>query len=75
MDALLGDSHLAAPHELAELLAGHAVTLGVTDAVAYVIDLQQSVLVPFLGSGGARLDQLVDVLGVDSTSPDGLSST
>ncbi len=67
IDALLGESHLAAPHQLAELLARHAGTLGVTHAVAYLADLQQSVLVPFLGSGGARLDQLVDVLGVDST--------
>ncbi|HSH22974.1 MAG TPA: PP2C family protein-serine/threonine phosphatase, partial [Acidimicrobiales bacterium] len=66
-DDLLGDSHLAAPHELAELLARHAEKLGVTDALAYLVDLQQSVLVPFLPPRAIRLNEQVDVLGVDST--------
>ena len=67
VDALLGESHLSAPHELAGLLARHAAELGVTDAVAYLVDLQQSVLVPFLGPEGAGVGQQVDVLGVDAT--------
>ena len=67
VDGLLADAHLAAPHELPGLLARHSADLGVTDAVAYVVDLQQSVLVPFLGSEGAGVGQHVDVLGVDST--------
>jgi hypothetical protein len=67
VDDLLGDSHLAAPHELAELLARHAEKLGVTDVVIYLVDLQQSVLVPFLPPSSTRLNKQVEVLGVDST--------
>lgn len=64
---LLEEAHLAAPHDLPGLLARHASSLGVTDATAYLVDLQQSVLVPFLGPDGAGITRHVDVLGVDST--------
>lgn len=67
VDALLRDAHFAAPHELPDLLDRHAATLGVTDAVAYLADLQQNVLVPFLRPGGPGRDEHVDVLGVEST--------
>lgn len=67
MDAVLGESHLTAAHELPDLLARHAGLLGADDAVAYVVDLQQSVLVPFLGAGGPAPTQQVEPLGVDSS--------
>ncbi len=67
LEGLLCDSHLAAPHQLPELFANHAATLGVEDAVAYLADLQQTVLVPFLSASGAGLSQQFDALGIDST--------
>ena len=60
-------AHLRAPHELPALLVRHGERLGVTGAVAYLADLQQDVLVPFLGSEGPALDETVVALGVDST--------
>jgi len=48
LDALLAEAHLAAPHHLPALVARHATTLGVRDAVIHLVDLQQRVLVPFL---------------------------
>lgn len=58
-------AHLCAPHQLPGLLAGHGEQLGVTGAVAYLADLQQDVLVPFLGSAGPALTETVVALGVD----------
>lgn len=66
-DQLLGEAHLLGAHELPALFNRHAVLLGVQDAVAYLVDLQQAVLVPFLGSDGPDLDKSVQVLPVDST--------
>ena len=67
MDELVAAVHVAAPHDVPELLAGHGRALGVTDAIAYLVDLQQTVLLPLLGPGGAALGQLVESLPVDST--------
>ena len=68
VDALLTEGHLAAPYQLAGMLARHGATLGVSDVVAYLADLQQSDLVPLLPPGGPpSLGQQVSVLGVDST--------
>jgi serine phosphatase RsbU (regulator of sigma subunit) len=67
VDALLREAHLTAPHEVAALLARHAAALGVTDAVAYLADLQQTVLTPLVGPAGPGLDRQLDPLGVDST--------
>lgn len=67
VDAFLRESHLTAPHEVAALLDRHAAALGVTDAVAYLADLQQLVLTPLVGPGGPGLDHQLDPLGVDST--------
>lgn len=50
-DSLLEASHLAAPHEVPALVADHAVRLGAQDPVLYLVDLEQSVLVPFTGPG------------------------
>ena len=67
VDGLLRDAHLTAPHELPALLARYAGVLGAKDAVAYLADLQQNVLVPFQQPGGQGLGQQVHPLGIDST--------
>lgn len=58
---LLADACNAAPHELAGLIDECAVSLGATGAVAYMADLQQTVLMPF-----TRSDD-VGPLSVDAT--------
>jgi serine phosphatase RsbU (regulator of sigma subunit) len=69
VDALLEDAHLAAPYQLAGLVARHAVTLGADDALVYLVDLQQRVLVPFLDPGGPGIGRQVELLSVDATLP------
>jgi Stage II sporulation protein E (SpoIIE) len=69
VDALLEDAHLAAPHQIAELAARHAATLGADDALLYLVDLQQRVLVPFLDAGDPGAGRQVEPLSVDSTLP------
>jgi hypothetical protein len=64
---LLAASHLAAPHQLPDLIARYAGTLGGHDATAFLVDLQQHVLIPFLPASGPAADLQVDSLGVDST--------
>jgi hypothetical protein len=53
VDALLADSHLTAPHELPELIARHAAAFGGEEALIFLADLQQSVLVPLVTAGCA----------------------
>ena len=65
-DALLDAAHLAGPHEVPGLIAEHAVLLGAVDAVVYLVDLQQTLLVPFLGSAG-RTELQHETLSVEST--------
>ena len=67
VDELLTASYLLAAHELPRLLADHGRRLGVDDATLYLADLQQEVLVPFVGSYGAGQDQNVGSLAVDAT--------
>ena len=69
VDALLADAHLAAPYQLAGLVERHAATLGADDALMYLVDLQQRVLVPFLGPDGPGVGQQVEPLSVDATLP------
>jgi serine/threonine protein phosphatase PrpC len=69
VDALLGDAHLAAPHELARLVARHAATLGAHDALIYLADLQQRLLVPFFDPDGPGVGRQVEPLSVDATLP------
>jgi hypothetical protein len=69
VDALLADAHLAAPYQVAGLVTRHAATLGASDAVVYLVDLQQRVLVPFLDSGGPGVGRQVESLGVDGSLP------
>lgn len=65
---LLRDAHLCADHELPGLFEQHATALGVRDPIAYVADLQQRVLIPFLPAG-PRHDANVETLTIDATLP------
>jgi serine phosphatase RsbU (regulator of sigma subunit) len=67
VDALLADAHLAAPYQLAGLVARHAATLGADDATVYLVDLQQRILVPFLDPRGPGVGRQVETLSVDAT--------
>ena len=68
-EVMLREAHLAAPDALPALFGRIAEALGVTDALVYLVDLQQMELVPFLGPDGADWDEHVEVLRVDSTLP------
>ena len=63
LDRLLADAHLAPPHQLPGLLARHVDALGCRDGRAYLVDLQQQVLVGF--SDGEAVQ--TSPLPVDST--------
>lgn len=65
VDAMLDDAHLAAPHEVPALVVRHAAVLGATHTVTYLADLQQNVLVPFLGSSAPAVE--LKPLSVDTT--------
>jgi serine phosphatase RsbU (regulator of sigma subunit) len=64
---LLRDSHVAADFDLPDLFDRHAADLGVGDAVVYLADLQQRLLVPFVGLRGGQPEMHVETLNVDST--------
>ena len=64
---LLTAAHLSASHQLPGLLAAHGRRLGVSSATAYLADLQQDVLVPFVGTDGPAEDESLRALPVDST--------
>ncbi|MBC7596164.1 MAG: serine/threonine-protein phosphatase [Kineosporiaceae bacterium] len=49
LEALHADARLAAPYELAGLIDRCARTMGARGAIAYLADLRQQVLVPFVG--------------------------
>ncbi len=66
MDALLREAHIAGGHDLPRLVARHAAALGADDALIYLADLQQQVLVPFVQARPAQVGQPT-TLGVDST--------
>ena len=64
---MLHDAHLTGPHELAGLISRHAGTLDVQNAVAYLVDLQQTVLIPLLEPDGPGPDRQLGRLVIDST--------
>ena len=64
---LLDEAHLLAAHQLPALLARHAQRFGLGAAVVYLADLQQDALIPFLGSEGPAVGELVAPLAVDAT--------
>jgi serine phosphatase RsbU (regulator of sigma subunit) len=67
VDDLLRAAQRAQPQELPALFNQHAAALGVGEATAYLADLQQAALVPFVETGGPGLSHHVDPLAVDST--------
>ena len=67
VDDLLSASHLLAAHELPDLLAEHGRRLGVRDVLVYLVDLQQQVLVPFVGPGGPGDGETVGTVVIDAT--------
>jgi hypothetical protein len=66
-DDLLTQAHLLSAHQLPDLLAQYAGRLGVSDAIVYLADLQQNVLVPFVGPDGPGLNENLPPLAVDAT--------
>lgn len=66
IDDLLRESHLTGGDDLPELVARHAEVLGGHQAVMYLVDLQQSHLVPFVPPRPSQ-DEHLSMLGVDST--------
>jgi hypothetical protein len=56
VDALLEDAQLAAPYQIAGLVARHAATLRADDALVYLVDPQQRILVPFLDFAPLPID-------------------
>jgi hypothetical protein len=67
IDALLDDAQLAAAHELPGLVARHGAGFGAADALIYLVDLQQTTLLPFIASGGPAAGRQIDPLTVDGT--------
>jgi hypothetical protein len=64
---LLSESHLLAGYRLPELANRYVSAFGGTEALCYLSDLQQNVLVPFLGPDGVGSGQHVESLAVEST--------
>ncbi len=67
VDRLLADAHLAGPYDLPALLERHSGALGCTEALVYLADLQQNVLVPFLAPERPDSGEQVQSLAVDAT--------
>ena len=67
VDELLTASHLLAQHQLPDLLARHGRQLGVQRTLLHLADLQQEVLVPFVGPIGPGVDEAVGSLRVEGT--------
>ena len=67
LDDLVTAAEKAAPHELAALFESCAVRLGGTEAVAYLVDLQQEALHPLLGPAATEEDGIAPALSVDAT--------
>jgi hypothetical protein len=67
MDQLIYEGHVASPDELPNLVAKAAAVFDAQDAMIYLADLQQRVLVPFHGPNSHHHGESHHVLGVDST--------
>ncbi len=66
-DDLLTRVHLLAAHQLPEVISEYASQLQASNATIYLADLQQNVLVPFLGPDGPDLHETLPQLAVDTT--------
>ena len=67
VDDLIAEARLLAPHQLPGLFSRQAARLGVHSALAYLADLQQVVLAPFLGADGPAVEEALAPLAVDAT--------
>lgn len=67
LDHLLASAHTAAAFELPRLIAESAAVLGAAEAQAYLADLQQSTLMPFVDGGRSDADLSVEPLVIDAT--------
>jgi len=67
LSRLIADAQLAPPHELAGLIDRCAQELGARSAVAYLVDLQQQVLSPFVSQDGPGEGLALAPLEVDGT--------
>jgi serine phosphatase RsbU (regulator of sigma subunit) len=67
LQTLADDAVLAAPYELAGLIDKCARGMGARGAVAYLADMQQRTLVPFVGRSGPGADTQLSELSVDAT--------
>jgi serine phosphatase RsbU (regulator of sigma subunit) len=67
LETLLDEARLTAPNDLPALLARHATTLGVADATVYLVDLGQTVLIPFVEAEGPGVGRQQSQLAIDTT--------
>jgi hypothetical protein len=67
MNQLIYEGHVASPDEVPDLVAKAAAMFDAQDAVIYLADLQQRVLVPFQGPSSHHHGESHHVLGVDAT--------
>ncbi len=67
VEEFLSAAHLLAAHQLPELIAAHGRRLGLDGATAYLVDLQQDSLVPFVGEDGPGLQEDPGPLSIDAT--------
>jgi serine/threonine protein phosphatase PrpC len=67
VDRLVHGAHVASPDELPGLVADAVAVFGGHDAVVYLADLQQRVLVPFLPADNHHHAEFPQELGVTST--------
>src|SRR4051794_7546254 len=66
IDQLVQASHVASPDELPQVVAEASSVFGGRDAIVYLADLQQRVLIPFQPDGN-RPPRVGEGLGIDST--------
>jgi len=64
---MLHAAHILASYDVPGLVRDHVAAFGGIDAVCYLADLQQTVLVPFLGPRGSGVGEQIEPLPIDST--------
>jgi hypothetical protein len=64
---MLSAAHVLPGYDVPALVRDHVAAFGGIDALCYLADLQQTVLMPFLGPAGAAVGEHVEPLPIDST--------
>jgi len=67
LNSMLHAAHILASYDVPDLVRDHVAAFGGIDAVCYLADLQQTVLVPFLGPRGSGVGEQIEPLPIDST--------